>query len=88
MSANKTKTRIKATKKAGGVHRLADMPAGTLVHVALEGGASLPTRTKSDPWQLATGEWVVLLHAMTGPRRFSGGVTLDDVTPVDWEPAQ
>jgi hypothetical protein len=70
------------------VHHLADMPAGTRVRVAFTDGTKARTRTRSDAWQLHSGQWVVLLHGLTGSHDASGAFPLDAVEPIDWWPQQ
>ena len=46
-----------------------DDPAGTTVVVTLDNGAPWYTTTRSRPWQLGDGTWVVLLAGRTGGYR-------------------
>lgn len=39
---------------------------GTLVTVMLDSGATLDTKTRSEPWQLGSGHWVVQLEGKPG----------------------
>ncbi len=55
---------------------LQDMPAGTPVAVTLDNGEIWYTETRSVPWQLGHGDWVVLLKGKTG------GYLLDRVVPT------
>ena len=50
------------------------LPAGTLVNVRKDDGDTIVTRTRSLPWQLGHGDWVVSLEGI------SGGYALDRVT--------
>lgn len=53
-----------------------DMPSGTRVNVVKDGGQVIQTTTRSEPWQLGHGAWVVLLDGT------SGGFALERVSPV------
>jgi hypothetical protein len=45
---------------------LTRLPSGSTVHVRLDDGSTITTRTRSDPWQLGHGAWVVMLDGRTG----------------------
>jgi hypothetical protein len=53
---------------------MSTLPRGTEVVVRLDNGTKWRTRTRSEPWQLPSGHWVVLLGGRTG------GYDLDRVT--------
>ena len=48
--------------------------SGTVVNVLLDDGTIWRTRTRSDPWQLASRQWVVALEER------AGGYAFDRVT--------
>lgn len=50
------------------------------VRVTLDDGSKLETRTRSQPWQLGDGTWVVLLEGRTG------GYLLSRIEQIDTEP--
>lgn len=50
------------------------LPSGTLVNVHKDNGDTLVTRTRSLPWQLGHGDWVVSVEGI------SGGYALERVT--------
>lgn len=50
------------------------MKAGTAVNVTCDDGSIWQTKTRSEPWQLGGGQWVVLLEGK------AGGYSLDRVT--------
>ena len=52
------------------------MKSGTEVNVLLDDGNIWRTRTRSEPWQLGHGQWVVALEGR------AGGYDLDRVTEV------
>lgn len=52
------------------------MPIGTPVTVKRDSGEILVTTTRSEPWQLGSGHWVVSVVGI------SGGYDLDRVMPV------
>lgn len=52
------------------------LPSGTRVQVTLDDGSSWQTKTRSEPWRLASGHWVVLIEGRVG------GYSLDRVTPI------
>ena len=47
-----------------------DMPAGTAVKVLLDDGSWWHTKTRSLPWQLGHGQWVVSLEGKAGGYAF------------------
>lgn len=53
-----------------------DTPEGTKVRVLLDDGSVFETETRSEPWRLGHGEWVVLGKGRTG------GIWLKRVTPL------
>ncbi len=57
--------------------RHTDLPINTNVLVRLDSGENWITRTRSDPWQLASGHWVVLLEGRTG------GFSLKRITKLE-----
>ena len=42
------------------------LPEGTPVLLRLDDGSQLSTRTRSVPWQLGHGAWVVLVYGKSG----------------------
>jgi hypothetical protein len=42
------------------------LPEGTSVLLTLDDGSKIATRTRSLPWQLGHGAWVVLVEGKTG----------------------
>ena len=54
--------------------------AGTAVKVKLDDGSIWETKTRSEPWQLGSGQWVVLLEGR------AGGYSLDRVTAAEVSP--
>jgi hypothetical protein len=63
-------------RKQGPEPKHHDMPARTPVVVTMDDGTKWHTFTRSEPWQLAGGTWVVSLVGKTG------GYLLDRVEPV------
>lgn len=61
------------TKKGQAQHPLSGLPVGSSVIVTLDGGQKWVTVTRSEPWQLGSGQWVVSLVGK------SGGYSLDRV---------
>ena len=53
------------------------LASGTEVVVRLDSGEDWRTRTRSEPWQLGSGDWVVLLVGR------SGGYLLTRVRPAE-----
>jgi hypothetical protein len=53
-----------------------DWPVGIAVVVTLDDGSQFQTATRSEPWQLGHGEWVVLVDGIVG------GYVLRRVRPV------
>lgn len=53
------------------------LPAGSNVFLRLDNGDEYATVTRSEPWQLAGGQWVVLIAGRTG------GWALERVTPFE-----
>lgn len=47
-------------------HRFADLEVGTGVVVTRDDGSTFTTRTRSKPWQLGHGGWVVSLVGAAG----------------------
>lgn len=43
-----------------------DWPVGLAVVVTLDDGSQFQTTTRSEPWQLGHGEWVVLVEGIVG----------------------
>ena len=64
-----------------GAHPLAEMPSGTEVRVRMDNGKPFYTKTRSEPWQLGWGGWVVLLEGQ------SGGYSLDRMEALTWRKA-
>ena len=52
-----------------------DLAVGTAVDVRMDDGEVRRTRTRSAPWQLGSGHWVVLLEGI------SGGYSMKRVRP-------
>lgn len=52
------------------------MPAGTLVQVRLDNGNVIITNTRSEPWKVGHGAWVVAIEGR------AGGYSLNRVTPI------
>jgi hypothetical protein len=52
------------------------LPEGTAVSVLLDNGETWHTKTRSMPWQLGHGQWVVALEGK------AGGYALDRVKPI------
>lgn len=68
---------LRRANAAAGVAR-GDMPAGTLVDFERDFAAGkLRTYTRSVPWRLGDGTWVVAIEGV------AGGVSLERVQPVD-----
>lgn len=55
------------------------LPSGSTVTVRLDNGNIVITTTRSEPWQLGHGTWVVSLEGR------AGGYALDRVTPITTE---
>ena len=55
------------------------MKASTPVKVLLDDGTFWHTLTRSEPWKLGHGQWVVMLAGK------SGGYDLARVYPVQWD---
>jgi hypothetical protein len=53
---------------------LTTLPSGTLVNVRKDNGDVVVTRTRSLPWRLGHGDWVVSLDGI------SGGYALSRIT--------
>lgn len=59
---------------------LTQLPVGTAVIVRLDDGGLWHTRTRSLPWQLGHGQWVVALEGK------AGGYDLTRVRPEEAQP--
>ena len=42
------------------------LPEGTAVMLLLDAGSKVATKTRSKPWQLGHGAWVVLVEGKSG----------------------
>ncbi len=56
--------------------------AGTSVDVRLDDGTIWRTKTRSEPWQLGHGDWVVLLEGKSGGYSLSRVMVAQGPTPM------
>ena len=67
---------MNAITRSLSLQRLRELPSGTSVVVTLDDGVRWYTETRSEPWQLGSGDWVVSLVGK------SGGYDLGRVSPT------
>jgi hypothetical protein len=78
----KAMDRKRTKQQAIDAEKAAALTVGQEVDLVLDNGAKMRTRTRSEPWQLGHGAWVVMVEGKTG------GWALERVLPVEGRGAE